>query len=178
MNEQKTYLYEVLDRCFRDRLGGAMCSHFGSDEYNEQEQHELTDLCHAIADTGYRVLEARIIDSDFQQLLDTAAEYGCLVSGELAPSYLGIFVAAQMLMKPFASAGFCRELMRSEVYARADARHQQLARLLMLIATFVPGKVQSGPESEELREAFEDLAKLDIPSLDAVKALVGEKNEN
>lgn len=178
MKDLKTQLFDVLDSCFRERLSGAVCAHFKNHEFDEQEQHDLTDLCHAIAADGYRVLEERVKDRDSLLLLDTAAEYGCFVSRELAPSYLGVFVAAQMLMKPFAAAGFCREMMRSEVYDKSDLRHQQQARMLMLLATMLPEKVREGEESDDLRDMMADLSMLDLAELEPVKTMLKDKQDD
>lgn len=131
-------IYEILDTVFRNFL----CldfSMFPDDEFNEEEAKSLSLLCRSIANNGYREIESAINTEEGMRLVDTAAGYGEFVDSSVGIAYLGVFIAAELNMKPFAIPTFEKPLLRSPIFQGASSDVQQLVLTLIHIARTVRG---------------------------------------
>ena len=131
----KHFLLNALNQNFRPPRQ-VVAELFPLHEFDESEALKLKCLCNTIRARGYDYLFEEKESSHTRDILDLAAGYGCFVSKEATPWYLGIFIAAECLMEPYSHESFCDQMLHSEVLAAAPSEWQTLALWLMLTALF------------------------------------------
>ena len=131
-------IYQTLDTVFRD-FSCLDESIFPDDEFDEEEAKSLSLLCRSIANNGYREIELAIKTEEGMRLVDTAAGYGEFVDPSAGIAYLGVFIAAELNMKPFAIPTFEKPLLRSPIFENACSDVQQLVLTLIHIARALRG---------------------------------------
>jgi hypothetical protein len=162
----KSMLYECLNTDFR-KFSVLDSTCFPGHEFNAEEADRLCRFCLDIQEHGYDAIEPRLLDKPGRDLLDLAAEYGVFVDAKIGDAYLGVFILGQTLMQPYATEGFCSEMMRSGVYRHAKEETKQYARFLMLLATFVPGKYLDNLQRQTMSlEQIDEAVELKIAELD------------
>ena len=94
-----------------------------------------------ISKHGYESIEEKLADQIFFNALeDLATRVNSIFEHCMGTAYLGFFIFAQMLITPRVAFGFAEFMMKSSVYLNATPEDQELARFLLLLATFVEGK--------------------------------------
>lgn len=166
----KSFIYSVLNKDFR----GFKCldvSCFPPDEFDRHESEQLALFCRNIRLHGYDSLETHLHEKQFLEVLDEAAEYGEFVDACIGPAYLGVFIAAQLLMEPFGTEGFSRSMVRSEVFRAAPKHLQDEAQFLMVLATLWPEKILMKSDDEYFGSIGVDLRQLSLKTLDVSAVL-------
>jgi hypothetical protein len=129
------FILQVLNQNFRPP-GPVSTSLFPDHEFDKQEAGVLKLFCDKIHTEGYEHLFKQKESKDTRDIVDLAAEYGHFVEKEATPWYLGVFIAAECLMEPYACESFYDQMLRSEVFAAAADEWKKQALWLMLMAFF------------------------------------------
>ena len=155
----KQFVIRVLNQHFRP-VGPIAISLFPSDEFDENEKVILQLFCERIVDGGYDFIPELKRDPKFRDTLDLAAGYGHFVSSEAGPWYLGVFIAAECAMKPYANDSFSEQMFRSSFFADAPASLKTEAIWLMLLAFFCD---RLDTSAERVRLYVEECAEAGYP---------------
>ncbi|MGI5868709.1 MAG: hypothetical protein ACOX9C_04605 [Kiritimatiellia bacterium] len=166
----KAGIHRILNSNFRD-FKSLSPSLFPEDEFDDNEARELCALCESIVANGYEVFGTLAKTEKGRVLLDTAAGYGHFVEGAIGSAYLGVFIAAELNMEPFASATFATSMYRGECFHDADSGTQQLAVMLIHAARILRGVDQ---EAERCRIVCLELCCFE--GVDKMIEAVGDPN--
>jgi hypothetical protein len=165
VSELNSWAYAVLNKKFRN-FAQIVDSMFPLHEYHPEEVPRLVALCRMIQREGYQAIEKSLPDKQFSATFNTATEYGAFVRAEIGDAYLGLFVAAQMLTKPLASAGFATAMVRSSVYQSASHQTQGIARFLMFLVSSARMSGMNRSGKKDTGDFVMDLAELHMETLD------------
>ena len=128
----------MLERDYRQFPDVVTMDLFPPDEFSEDEARTLCALCETIQKEGYAALASQCKRSQgVRNAIQLAAGYGMFAKAGVGDSYLGVFIAAEMLMEPDATSSFLPGMLRSEVFLAAKERVQGASEVLMEVAALV-----------------------------------------
>lgn len=139
-------LYRLAIKVLNERyksFNGLSLEWFPPDEWNEQEQHELVDLCSRIERDGYDQCVRMAETEKGRETLNLLAGYYIFVDTVTCKSILGVAIMAELLIEPFTSDSYGTDLERSQLFANLQSAEKEEVLFLFHLARFVRNNASS-----------------------------------